>query len=63
MPEQTIRVLVAAALPRALWITEVDLDVGGEHREGGHVVFMEIDRDSLDALISHIDAEGWMDSL
>ena len=29
LPEQTIRVLVAFALPRALWITEVDLDVGG----------------------------------
>ena len=33
------------------------------HRKGGHVVSMEIDHDSLDALIGHIDAEGWMDCL
>src|SRR3990167_6435254 len=32
LPEQPIRVLVASALPRALRIAEVDLDVSG-HRE------------------------------
>jgi hypothetical protein len=30
LPEQAVRVLVAAALPRAAWIAEVDLDVGGK---------------------------------
>ena len=30
---------------------------------GGHVVSMEIDHESLDALIGHFDAEGWIDCL
>ena len=30
VPEQPIGILVAAPLPRALWVTKVDLDIGGQ---------------------------------
>jgi len=31
------------------------------HRKGGHRVSMEVERESLDAFIAYLYAEGWMD--